>query len=47
LRDLESIPAVRAYLSTTDPQHKRQFEQSIAVLVRMTMEHLGWQVISQ
>jgi hypothetical protein len=46
VRDLESLPGVQGFLSTSDSQQKRRFEQSVAILVRMVMERLGWQVIS-
>lgn len=47
VRDLESVPGVQGFLSTTDPQSKRRFEQSVAIVVRMVMERLGWQVVPQ
>ena len=47
VRDLESIPAVQAYLSASDPQRKKRFGRSITILVRMIMERLGWQVVSK
>lgn len=47
VRDLESLPGVQAFLSTADPQSKRRFEQSVAILVRMVMERLGWKVVPQ
>ena len=45
VRDLESIPAVQAYLSASDPQRKKRFARSVTILVRMIMERLGWQVV--
>ena len=47
VRDLESLPAMQAFLSASDPQRKKRFERSITILVRMVMERLGWQVIPQ
>lgn len=47
IRDLESLPGVQAFLSTADAQSKLRFEQSVAILVRMVMERLGWKVIPQ
>ena len=47
VQDIESLPAVQRFLAASDPQRKHRFEQSITILVRMTMERLGWQVIPQ
>jgi hypothetical protein len=47
VRELEAMPAVQGYMSATDPQRKKRFEQSLTILVRMIMERLGWQVIPQ
>lgn len=47
VRELESIPAVQAYLSASDPQRKKRFERSITILVRMIMERLGWKIAPQ
>lgn len=47
VRDLERVPGVQAFLATSDATQKRRFEQSVAILVRMVMERLGWKVIPQ
>ena len=45
VRDIESLPAVQQFLAASDPRRKQRFEQSITILVRMTMERLGWRAI--
>ena len=47
VRDLEAVPAVQAFLATTAPMQEQRFEQTVAILVRMIMERLSWQVVPQ
>jgi len=47
VRDLESLPTMQTFLSASDPQRKKRFEQSVTIVVRMVMERLGWQVLPQ
>jgi hypothetical protein len=47
VRDLESIPAVQAFMSSSDPVQKKRFEQAVTIMVRIIMERLGWQVVPQ
>ena len=45
VRDLEALPDVQTFLSAGDPQRKKRFEQTFAVVVRMIMERLGWELV--
>lgn len=45
VKDLESIPSVQAFMSSGDRVLVKRFEQAITIVVRMTMERLGWQVV--
>lgn len=45
VRDLEALPDVQTFLSAGDPQRKKRFEQTVAVVVRMIMERLGWELV--
>lgn len=47
VKELEGLPGVQGFLSASDPKQKKRFEQSITILVRMTMERLGWKVIPE
>lgn len=45
VRELEALPAVQTFLAASDPERRKRFEQSVTILVRMTMERLGWRVV--
>jgi hypothetical protein len=43
VRELEAHPAIDAFLGATHTRRNARFRQAIGVLVRMVMEHRGWQ----
>ena len=43
VRELESLPAVDAFLSETQARRNMRFRQAVGVLVRIVMERRGWQ----
>lgn len=45
VRELEALPSVQRFLAASEPPQRKQFERAITILVRMTMERLGWQVV--
>ncbi len=45
VRDLEVLPDVQTFLSAAGPKRKARFEHAVAVIVRMIMERLGWEVV--
>lgn len=42
VRELESQPAIDGYLSSKHPRLTKRLRQAIGVVVRMTMDRLGW-----
>ncbi len=42
VRELESQPAIDAFLATAQPRYAKRFRQAVGVLVRMVMEARGW-----
>ena len=42
VRELESQPAIDAFLATAQPRYAKRFRQAVGVLVRMIMEARGW-----
>lgn len=42
VRELESLPAVNAFLSSQSPHRSKRLRQAIGVVVRMVMERRGW-----
>lgn len=47
VKELEGLPAIQQFLAASDPERRKRFEQSITILVRMTMERLGWKVVPE
>ncbi|MGE3778045.1 MAG: hypothetical protein AB7F89_12730 [Pirellulaceae bacterium] len=43
VRELESLPAVNAFLADIQVRRNTRFRQAVGVLVRMIMERRGWQ----
>lgn len=43
VRELESQPAIDRFLATAHPRRTKRFRQAVGVLVRIVMEHRGWQ----
>jgi hypothetical protein len=46
-RELESQPSIREFLSSQDPNRRKQLGQVVTVVVRMIMDRLGWEVVPQ
>ncbi len=42
VRELESLPAVDAFLSSQHPRRTKRLRQAVGVVSRMIMERLGW-----
>jgi hypothetical protein len=42
IREFESVPVFRAFLSGYDAHTTRRFRQAVGVLIRLHMECLGW-----
>ena len=42
VRELESLPAVDAFLASSHPSRAKRLRQAVGVIVRMIMERLGW-----
>ena len=42
VRELESQPPVKNFLSSQHPQRTKRLRQAVGVVVRMIMERLGW-----
>jgi hypothetical protein len=42
VRELESQPAIDDFLSSQHPRRTKRLRQAVGVVVRMTMERLGW-----
>jgi len=46
VQELESQPSVQEFLSSQEPSRRKRFGKVIAIVVRMTMDRLGWEVVS-
>ena len=42
VRELESLPGVRQFLSSEDTRRTKRLRQAVGVVVRMVMERRGW-----
>ncbi len=47
VQELESRPSIQDFLSSTDPNRRKRLGQVVTVVVRMTMDRLGWEVVPQ
>jgi hypothetical protein len=45
VQELESQPSVQEFLSSQEPSRRKRFGKVIAIVVRMTMDRLGWEVV--
>lgn len=46
-RELESKPSIQNFLSSSDANRRKRLAQVVAVVVRMIMRRLGWEVAPQ
>ena len=45
-RELESQPPIQGFLSSAAPNLRKRFGEAVTVVVRMTMNRMGWEVVS-
>ena len=46
-RELESQPSIRDFVSSKGPNSRKRLGQVVTVVVRMTMDRLGWENVSE